>query len=318
MSENTGGLEPQETVDIDVDTGGNESGVEIEVVDDTPADDRSRAPLTKEVADPDDEELQTYSEGVRKRFGELTRARHDERRAKEALMRERQELDRIARALAQENQQLKTRFAAGAKQYGEVAADAAERRLAAARDKLKEAHNTFDTDAIVAAQEELADAKLAWNQAQQFKTAAGQREEPVVQPQQERVQPPPSQVDAQPIDERTLRWQARNQWWGSKDHEPMTLFSLGVHNELEKAGVVPGSDEYFEKIDARLRETFPAFFGVRQQAARRTSSVVAPGNRTSGARKVQITATAMALVKKLGITPQEYAAQVAKLGDNNG
>ena len=70
--------------------------VEIEIVDDTPERDRGRKPLDKEVADPTDDEIESYSDGVKKRIKELTHARHDERRAKEALLREKQELERLA------------------------------------------------------------------------------------------------------------------------------------------------------------------------------------------------------------------------------
>ena len=72
-----------------------EADVEIEIVDDTPEKDRGRKPLDKEVADPTDDEIESYSEGVKKRISELTHARHDERRAKEALLREKQELERL-------------------------------------------------------------------------------------------------------------------------------------------------------------------------------------------------------------------------------
>ena len=83
-----------------------EADVEIEIVDDTPEKDRGRKPLDKEVADPTDDEIESYSEGVKKRISELTHARHDERRAKEALLREKQELERFAQYMAEENKRL--------------------------------------------------------------------------------------------------------------------------------------------------------------------------------------------------------------------
>ena len=68
----------------------NEADIEIEVVDDTPPQDKGRKPLDREVADPTDEEIESYSDNVKKRIKDLTHARHDERRAKEALLREKQ------------------------------------------------------------------------------------------------------------------------------------------------------------------------------------------------------------------------------------
>ena len=81
--------------------------VEIEIVDDTPEKDRGRQPLNKEVVDPDDEELSTYSEKVKSRIKELTHSKHDERRAKEAIFREKQELENLAHRLIDENKSLK-------------------------------------------------------------------------------------------------------------------------------------------------------------------------------------------------------------------
>ena len=69
--------------------------VEIEIVDDTPAKDRGRKPLDKEVADPTDDEIENYSDKVQTRIKELTHARHDERRMKEALLREKQETEKL-------------------------------------------------------------------------------------------------------------------------------------------------------------------------------------------------------------------------------
>ena len=93
-------------VELEVSTEG-EADVEVEIVDDTPEKDRGRKPLDREVADPTDDEIESYSDGVKKRIKELTHARHDERRAKEALLREKLELERLAQHMAEENKKLK-------------------------------------------------------------------------------------------------------------------------------------------------------------------------------------------------------------------
>ena len=95
-----------------------EGEIEIEVVDDTPEKDRGRKPLEKEVADPTDEEIETYSGNVQRRIKDLTHARHDERRAKEALLREKQELERFAQQMLEENKRLKTTVHEGSQQIG--------------------------------------------------------------------------------------------------------------------------------------------------------------------------------------------------------
>jgi uncharacterized protein (DUF3084 family) len=90
---------------IEIEIEGNE--VDIEIVDDTPERDRGRQPLNREVEDPSDDELDSYSDGVKKRIKELTHARHDERRRADSVERERQELERLAQQLIDENKSLK-------------------------------------------------------------------------------------------------------------------------------------------------------------------------------------------------------------------
>lgn len=299
-----------------VDEGKDE--IEIEVVDDTPDRDKGRKPLDREVNDPSEEELEAYSEGVKKRIKELTHARHDERRVKEATQREKQELERMTQALMDENRRLKQQYSEGAKQFAETASNAADMEVAAARKMLKEAHEAFDTDAIVSAQEALAEAKLKQQQAKNFRPPALQEREEVVQT--------PQQVQRAPqVDDRTLRWQAKNQWFGADGHEEMTSFSLGLHQKLVNSGIDPRSDEYFERIDSRMRSVFPDYFGVTAEkpksgdiSRRPAAAVVAPGTRSVGAKKVQLTETQMALAKRYGLTPQQYAAEVLKLEKVNG
>lgn len=286
--------------------------VEIEVVDDTPERDRGRRPLDREVADPTDDEIESYTKGAQDRIKELTHARHDERRAKEALAREKQELERLAQQMLEENKRLKQYVSTGTEQYTQMAKTAADAELEKARRDYKAAQEAFDTDAILAAQEALLEAKMKVEQAKNFRPPALQTQETDVQPRHQE----PQQVRA---DEKTLRWQARNQWFGSNGFEEVTSFALGLHQKLVNSGVNPATDEYFEQIDARVKSKFPEVFGETEDrprngdAPRKPAAVAAPATRSSGAKKIQLTHTQIALAKKFGLTPQQYAAQVAKL-----
>jgi len=285
---------------------------DVVVVDDTPDRDKGRKPLDQEVDDPTDTELATYSEGVQTRIRKLTHARHDERRAREGMEREKLELERVAQALLNENKQLKQQYNAGAQEFARVSLSAADKELEAARKRLKEAHESYDTDAIIAAQEAFADAKTMHTRAKDFRP-------PVVQDDEDVVQRGQSAPQAAQIDDKTVQWQGRNQWFGAAGREDMTSFSLGLHQKLVNSGVDPRSDEYFERIDSRLREVFPDFFssGERKPDAsqpRKPATVVASGaQRSSGSRKIQLTTTQVTLAKRLGLTPQQYAVEVLKL-----
>jgi hypothetical protein len=268
--------------------------------------------LDKEVADPTDEEIESYSDKVKSRIKELTHARHDERRVKEATMREKQELERLAQQLIEENKRLKQNVYTGQEAIIEGAKSKAEAELAMARRKLKEAQESFDTDAIIEAQEAVMDAKIKVEQTKNYRPAP-------LQEDNFEVQTPQAQPSRAEPDEKTLRWQAKNQWFGQQGFEEYTSYALGLHQKLVSNGVDPRSAEYFEQIDARMKSTFPDLFGQTNdkprsgEAQKRPTTVVASVSRSTSAGKIKLTQTQVALAKKFGLTPQQYAAQVAKL-----
>ena len=304
-------IDDKKTPDIEIEIEGD-GDVDIEIEDDTPAQDRGRKPLDKIVEDPTDDEIESYSDKVKSRIKELTHARHDERRVKEATMREKQELERLAQQLIEENKRLKKNVYTGQEAIIAGAKSKAESELEMARRKLKEAQESYDTDAIIAAQEAVMDAKIKVEQTKNYRPTPLQEEKFVVQPQQTQ----PSQVEP---DEKTLRWQAKNQWFGQQGFEEYTSYALGLHQKLVTNGVDPRSAEYFEQIDARMKSTFPDLFGRSEDKPRsgevqkRPTTVVASVSRSTSAGKIKLTTTQVALAKKLGLTPQQYAAQVAKL-----
>jgi hypothetical protein len=287
-----------------------ESDIELEVVDDTPPEDRGRKPLDREVEDVSDEEVAEYSEKVQKRMKELTHARHDERRAKEAALREREEAARIAQQLLEENKRLREHYNANAQLQSSVAQSKAEAELQLARQKLKEAQESYDTDEIISAQEELAAARYRLEQAKAFTPRA-------LQVPQEEVysQSTPQQSQAQ-VDPKAARWQAQNQWFGQDDE--MTSLALAVHKKLVDSGYDPRTDEYYERINARMREVFPDYFGeAKKEQPKRPATVVAAPTRTAGKKKITLTKSQEALARRLGLTNEQYAKEVLKLNSES-
>ena len=296
----------------EIDVKDSKDEFEIDIVDDTPEPDQGRKPLDKVVEDPTDDEINSYSDNVKKRIKELTHSRHDERRAKEATLREKQELERLANQLLAENRQLKGYVEQGTRNIAATALGAAEAEYAKARKEYKTAQEAFDADAIISAQEALTDAKWKVENIKNFRPQPLQTTSDVVQTQQFVQQPPKP-------DEKSLRWQAKNQWFGADGFEEVTSYSLGLHQKLVNSGVNPQSDEYYEQIDNRVKNKFPEVFGkAESRNERRPVSVVAPASRSTGSKRIQMTTTQVALAKKFGLTPQQYAAQVAKLEINNG
>jgi len=297
--------------------------VEVEVVDDTPPQDRGRKPLDKEVAEPTEEELNEYSAKVQKRLKEITHARHDERRKAEALAREKAELERIAQAMAAENKRLQEYVSMGQNAYIDKSKSLAEISLNTAKAKLKAALDAGDTDAAVAAQEELYQAQFEMQQVNNFKPVNLQNEQKTAytQPQQN-IQP---QNQSPQLDDRVVKWAENNPWFERPGDEDMTGFAYGVHNKLvrEFGESYTKSDEYFEKIDKAMRSAFPDRFDdveVEPEETPKASRkpVVAPAQRSSAPKKIRLTKTQQNVAKKLGIPLELYAKKMAELENQNG
>jgi hypothetical protein len=274
------------------------------VVDDTPKKDRGKKPS----APPDeltDEELESYSEKVKKRLQHFSKGYHDQRRAAEQAAREKAELEAMTARLVEENKKLKGTVGQNQQAMLEQAKKMAERELEEAKSKFKAAYDAGESDAVVAAQEELTAAKLKSDRVNNLKL-------PALQPDETEVQ---TQVTAPAVDDRAVQWQKANTWFGPDDE--MTSFALGLHQKLVKQGINPRSDEYYEKIDARMRQVFPdAFDDVEddepeETKPRRKTNVVAPATRSTAPKKIVLTQTQVALAKRLGVPLEEYAKQVA-------
>ena len=279
-----------------------------------PEKDRGHKPgASKDIAEVSEEELAAYSGNVQKRIKALDFARHDERRGKETALRERAELEQLARGALDENRRLKEYVQIGEKTYQGTAKAAAAAKLENAKAKFKAAHEAFDADALVAAQQELTTAQWELAAAENFKPL------PLTEQPERAYTPPTEQVRP---DERAVGWQQNNQWFGA--NKRMTAFALGLHQELVESGVDPRTDEYYEKLNTEIRQTFPrAFLPERENAPpppahRKPANVVAPTARSSSARKVTLTQTQVTLAKKLGITLEDYAKQVVLQESQNG
>ena len=281
--------------------------VAVEVVDDRPKNDRDKKP-SKPPMELTDEELESYSERVRKRLQHFSKGFHDQRRAAEDASREREEALRYAQQLAEENKRLKGTVAKSQEALLEEAKKAADRDLAQAKARYKSAYEAGDADKLVAAQEALADAKLKIDKVSNFKPSALQEEDVPVQSE--------SFAPAPPVDTRAVEWQKSNDWFGKDDE--MTSFALGLHQKLVKSGVDPRSDEYYEKINSRMRQVFPDSFDSDDgddepvETPRRKTNVVAPATRSVAPKKITLTRTQVALAKKLGVPLELYAKQVAE------
>lgn len=291
--------------DTEVELQSDKPDFDIEVVDDTPEKDRGR-PNKVDVKDVSEEEMDNYSEGVKKRFSQLTAKYHAERRSKEAIERENQEAIAYAQKIAEENRQLAKLVAESQKNLANAAKLKAEAEVERAKSYYKQAYEAGDADKIVEAQETMSRAVAEHEQWKNFRPI-----EPEEKPQYQAFQRPK-------VDPKAAEWAANNPWFGV-DKE-MTGTAYGIHERLVRDEKMdPTSDEYYDTINTEMRKRYPDRFEDQEpteqpsrQKVHKVSAVAPVSRSVKQPRKITLTTTQVALARRLGITPEQYAAQIAK------
>ena len=277
-----------------------EEDLDIEVVDDTPKADRNRKP-SEPPTDVTDEELEQYSEKVRKRIQHFNKGYHDERRAKESAQREKDELERYTQRLIDENKELR----GNVNKNQEALLDQAKQTVAAeveqAKQEYKDAYEAGDTDRVVEAQDRLTSAKLRTDKLDNFEFTPLQEDET------------PVQTESEVRDPKAKAWAEANPWF--RDNNEMRDVAVAIHQSLVREQIDPQSDEYYENINSRMRKFYPNYFGENDEPEvgkpKRQSNVVAPATRSTAPKKVKLTQTQVALANRLGVPLEEYAKQAA-------
>lgn len=291
--------------------------VEIEIKDDTPPEDRGVEPVPENMR----QELETldasqeYSRNVKEKFKQYKKVWNDERRAKETALREQQEALNLAQKILDENKKLKEMLQYGEKELISTYQSSAEMEIDKAKRNYKEAYDSGDSDKLLEAQEELMRAQLKLDKAQNFKPTVQISENDV------KIQTKQSQQPAQ-LDPKVAEWVSENQWFVDPNKRAMRKYAEGVHEELEETygrGFV-GTDEYYKRIDTEVKRRFPEEFDDTQndeeekpQRTAKLSTVVAPAKRSTSSKKIVLSKSQVALAKKLGLTPEQYAREQQKL-----
>ena len=303
----------------------DDGGFDVEIEDDTPRKDRGRKPDDSPPEDPTEDELATYDEKVQLRLKKFTRGYHDERRAKEEALREREAAEKLTKQLWDQNRKLQEQVSLGSRAYIEQSKSSAEMEFENAKKKYKEAYESGDSDAVVDAQADVSRATLNLDKVQNMRPLQVQEND--VQIQQRST----NQPSVTPKDEN---WMQKNTWFGT-DPE-MTASALGLHQKLAKehgANFV-GSDDYYKRVDATMRRRFPEYYDGAQsdeddtpskkvsepayedeppRRATKPANVVAPASRSTPPNRIRLKASEAAIARRLGVPLEEYAKQVAQL-----
>ena len=291
--------------------------VDVEVKDSTKSvaseDDKTVDVGEQEVAPAASEtEVEDYSKKVQSRIDKLTKRLRESERREAAAIQYAQGVQTDAEQIRQKARTLDAGY------VGEFATRV-EAETVDAKKALKSAVELGDADAQVEAQQKLA--RLAI-EAERVKSTQAQRERLKKEMQARGVNPNQPQMPQQPQypqqappppppDPKAEAWAEKNKWFG--EDEPMTLTSFSIHRKLVEEGLDPSSDEYYNEIDKRMKDTFPHRFDEQLNRQVSPTQTVASANRGGPIRRkgtVRLTPSQVAISKKLGVPLSEYAKYV--------
>jgi len=282
-----------------------EEEIEVEQV---PAEDKSfeneRETKLEKKAEPD--ELKEYSEGVQKRIAKLTRKmREAERQREEAVA--------YAQSIKSQNEEMEGRISKIDNSYVSEFESRVKTGLAAAKLALKNAIESQDVEAQIAAQQQLA--ALTMDEARVNSIKVANEQKPKAQEREVNITPQQQRAPQQQSDPRAEDWASRNSWFGNDS--AMTYTAFDIHKTLvEKEGFDPQSNEYYAEVDKRIRLEFPHKFDkVEDNTTERVKPTqnVASAKRSAstGRRKtVKLSPSQVAIAKRLGVPLEAYAKQL--------
>ncbi len=281
---------------------------ELELEEAAPAVEEQSEPEVEEKSEPDkEEELEQYSKSVQSRINKLTHKFREEESQRKAAV-------EFAEAVKKQNDDLKSRLDRLDESFVGEFGSRIESQIAAAKSAYQKAYDEGDAEAMFEAQKSLS--KLALDEARLDETKQRREKAPQQAPQEQQRQAPQQaqQAAPPPPDPKAEVWATKNEWFGSD--QTMTYAAFGLHRQLiEDEGFDPASDEYYNELDKRIRIEFPQKFketkrgdkGPRVASAESSASKAPSGK---GRRTVKLTASQIAIAKRLNVPLEEYAKYV--------
>ena len=299
----------QQATDINLDDKGEpekvetpvEEKIEVEQVPEDKSFENERETKLEENKD----ELKEYSDGVQKRIAKLTRKMREAERQKEEAV-------AYAQSIQNKNLEMEGRISKIDNSYVSEFESRVKTGLAAAKLALKNAIESQDVEAQIAAQQQLA--ALTMDEARVNSLKVANENKP--QPQQREVNITPQQrAPQQQSDPRAEDWASKNSWFGNDS--AMTYTAFDIHKTLvEKEGFDPQSNDYYAEVDKRIRLEFPHKFDkvedTTTERVKPTQNVASAKRSASTGRKrtVRLTPSQVAIAKRLGVPLEAYAKQL--------
>tara|TARA_Y100000401_G_scaffold4905_2_gene3419 strand:+ start:174 stop:1034 length:861 start_codon:yes stop_codon:yes gene_type:complete len=237
-----------------------------------------------------------------KRIDDLT---HKQREAE----RQRDEYYKVAQQVVEENKKLREQAQSNIKFGAEEMEGRLKSEIESANKEFKKAYEEGDADKIMEAQQKMIEAstqKTKLEQVKQYSDPSNFDES-----SSPTVVPPPNS--------KAVEWANENPWF-NKDMV-MTNAAYTIHDELVKSGVQGDSEDYYSKLDERIRSEFPHKFPdgktTHQKNNVSNQTLVTPaGNQASTkSRKVRLSPSQVQVANRLGVPLEEYAKQFVALNN---
>lgn len=290
------------TIELEED---NQESSAVEAADPESNSDETRTKVRK--SSDGDDELESYSEGVKKRINQLTARRKAATEEAEAAV-------QYAQQVHQENQQMKARLQQLDQGYRSEYEGRVVSQEQQAKRALTEAHEAGDYEKVAEAQSALSQVAIEKERIR-LQTAKAKREDQQRQYEaQQRQQQPQQQQQRQAADPKLEKWLSKNDWF-EKDNV-MKAAATAIHNQIVgEEGFDPTTDEYYSEIDKRIRKEMPHKFQAKQQNAQVVTPASGNGRSLKSGRKrsVELTPGQVAFANKMRIPLEVYAKEVVKL-----
>jgi len=302
------GKADQQETEVNLDDKGEPEKVETvkeEIEVEQVPEEKAPEKVEEKKAEPD--ELKEYSDGVQKRIAKLTRKMREAERQKEEAV-------AYAQSIKTKNDEMEGRISKMDTSYVSEFESRVKTGLAAAKLALKNAIESQDVEAQIAAQQQLA--ALTMDEARVNSLKVANENKPKAQEREVNITPQQQRAPQQQSDPRAEDWASRNSWFGNDS--AMTYTAFDIHKTLvEKEGFDPQSNEYYTEVDKRIRLEFPHKFDKvedtsteRAKPAQNVASARRSASTSKGRKTVKLTPSQVAIAKRLGVPLEAYAKQL--------
>tara|TARA_B100000900_G_scaffold334210_1_gene295478 strand:+ start:435 stop:1367 length:933 start_codon:yes stop_codon:yes gene_type:complete len=297
---------------VDLDTSGD--GAEVELEDKShgavspeqyeEVKTEEKDPLNPTVAEQQSDEMDQYSDKVKKRIDKLTWKIREAEREKDAALVFAQNVQKELQDAKKKTFDIDKGYMSESEVRNKMASDLARQNLIAAREAGDYQKEEEARQALTKLDLEAERIRVTKSKKEQEYEQFSKEYETVQQQVPNEPRPQPSQ--------KALAWAEKNTWFRS-DAE-MTDYAQRIHRGLVAEGFDTESDDYYDELTNRVKNKFPESFEGSDQTIRGNTIAqpVASATRsaTPGRKSVKLTASQVKIAKKLGVPLAEYAKYV--------